>query len=114
MKDPVMTENQISTAEAFGVKISYVQNMEHFKAYFTQAQDRFFVVDAILGTGIHLPLSQYLFEIIQCVNEQTSFTVSINVPSGVHPDTGRVSGSAIKADVTLVITKNISILISGR
>ncbi len=96
-------KKQIKLAKAYGVKISEVREFEQFSLYFDQTQERYFVIDGILGTGIRLPLSQYLFDVINLVNQQAEVMVAIDIPSGIHGDTGTVSSVAIKADYTLSI-----------
>jgi len=97
------TQKQLSMARAFGVKISELKNIEQITSYFTQTQENYLVVDAILGTGFRFPLSNFLFEVISVVNTYASVTVSLDIPSGIVGDTGRISSSAIKADYTLAV-----------
>jgi hydroxyethylthiazole kinase-like uncharacterized protein yjeF len=94
---------QISMAKKFGVKISEVRNVEQISSYFTQTQDEYIVVDGILGTGFRSPISNYLFEIINIINQSKTITISVDIPSGVNGDTGEISSAAIYADVTLAV-----------
>ncbi len=96
-------EKQIKLARAFGVKITEVQNTEQITTYFTQTQESFLVIDAILGTGTRLPLSQFLFEIINCTNQYATTIVAIDIPSGITGDKGEMSSVAIEAQTTLAI-----------
>jgi len=94
---------QLKLAQAYGVKISPVKNTENILSYFTQAQDNYFVVDAIFGTGVRLPISNFLFEIITTVNDYSTLVISIDIASGVSGDNGSSSGTAILAHYTLAI-----------
>lgn len=66
------------------------------------------IVDALLGTGIHGKIREPIATAVEIINalkdeEGKNITiVSVDVPSGLDPDTGKVSDMAIKAD--LVIT----------
>jgi ADP-dependent NAD(P)H-hydrate dehydratase / NAD(P)H-hydrate epimerase len=64
------------------------------------------VVDALLGTGVRGPIEGRLRELILGVNarEAGSSVVSVDIPSGLHADTGDVQGAAIVADFTITFT----------
>lgn len=64
------------------------------------------VVDALLGTGVRGPLVGRLREVILGVNahEAGCNVVSVDIPSGLHADTGDVQGAAIVADFTITFT----------
>lgn len=59
------------------------------------------VVDALLGIGARgAPRGEYA-GLIAATNQSGGFVVSIDVPSGVDADTGRVEGEAVRADLTV-------------
>jgi hydroxyethylthiazole kinase-like uncharacterized protein yjeF len=96
-------KRQLSMAKGFGVKVTDLQGYEQFDAYFSQMSGSLLVIDAIFGTGIRLPLSQAIFDLIKLVNKYRDVTISIDMPSGVCSDTGDAGGSAIIATETLAI-----------
>lgn len=59
------------------------------------------IVDALFGTGLSRPLDDPWRAVIQGVNDSGSPTLAVDLPSGLHANTGDVLGVAIKADVTL-------------
>lgn len=59
------------------------------------------IVDALLGTGISRKVSGKPLDLINQVNNSKLPVLSLDIPSGLHPDTGQPMGSAIKATVTL-------------
>lgn len=59
------------------------------------------VVDALLGTGISRPVEGLFAEAIGAVNDSTKPVVSLDIPSGVNGDTGRIMGTAIRAAHTI-------------
>ncbi len=59
------------------------------------------VVDAMLGTGLQRDVEGKWAELITAVNDDTVPVVSMDIPSGLCPDTGRVAGAAIRADATV-------------
>lgn len=59
------------------------------------------IVDAILGTGVNGPVREPFNQIISMVNELEIMVISVDIPSGVSSDTGKVEGIAIKAEKTI-------------
>jgi NAD(P)H-hydrate epimerase len=64
------------------------------------------VVDALLGTGVRGVVEGRMREAIDSVNgrEPGCIVVSVDIPSGLHADTGDVQGAAIAADFTVTFT----------
>jgi NAD(P)H-hydrate epimerase len=58
------------------------------------------VVDALLGTGLDRDVSGFLAQVIEVINAAASHKVALDLPSGLHSDTGRVLGVAVHADHT--------------
>ncbi len=61
------------------------------------------VVDAIFGTGVTLPLHQPYVDLISAVNNSDVPTVSVDIPSGVNGDDGRVNPVAMDAELTITV-----------
>ncbi len=59
------------------------------------------IVDAIFGTGLSTPVEGIPSEAIKLINASGAKVVSIDLPSGVDASTGRILGSAVKADLTV-------------
>jgi hydroxyethylthiazole kinase-like uncharacterized protein yjeF len=62
------------------------------------------VVDALLGTGARGAVNGVVREVIERINLRVDTVVSIDIPSGLHADTGEVLGAAIEADYTVTFT----------
>jgi NAD(P)H-hydrate epimerase len=58
------------------------------------------IVDAIFGTGLNQPISGIYAEVIEQINQSNKSTVAIDIPSGIHADTGAIQGTAIRAQHT--------------
>ncbi len=57
-------------------------------------------VDAIFGTGLNSNITGFIKTVIELINRTKKPVLSIDIPSGLHPDTGLPQGICIKADVT--------------
>jgi NAD(P)H-hydrate epimerase len=58
------------------------------------------VVDALFGTGLDRDITGFLREVIAAVNAAPGVKVALDLPSGLHADTGRVLGACVQADHT--------------
>jgi len=59
------------------------------------------VVDALFGAGLARPLEGAARAVIDAVNERGLPCVAVDVPSGVHGDTGEVMGAAPRCRLTV-------------
>ena len=59
------------------------------------------VVDALFGTGLGRDVAGPPAEAIRAMNASRSPVLAIDVPSGIHSDTGRVLGCAVRCDATV-------------
>ncbi|MGE5372116.1 MAG: NAD(P)H-hydrate dehydratase [Solirubrobacterales bacterium] len=61
------------------------------------------IIDAMYGTSFKGSLNEYDSKITRVVNWAASPVLSVDLPSGVEPDTGRVTGEAIQASWTVAL-----------
>jgi NAD(P)H-hydrate epimerase len=59
------------------------------------------LVDALLGTGLDREVSGPLREAVDWINGQEAPVLSLDIPSGLHADTGQPLGTAVHAAVTI-------------
>lgn len=59
------------------------------------------VVDAILGIGLDRNVTGDYLAAINSINRSAKPVLSVDIPSGLNADTGKVMGAAVRADVTL-------------
>ena len=60
------------------------------------------IIDAILGIGIKGRLNREISAIIDDINNSKAFKVSIDMPTGLDPDTGEIIDKCVNAD--LIVT----------
>ncbi len=58
------------------------------------------IIDALLGTGVHGRLREPEATAIDIINSTNAFVLSVDVPSGLNPDTGECD-KAVHADLTV-------------
>ena len=59
------------------------------------------VIDAVFGTGLHGEIDGKTSEVFDMVNKFANYVLSVDVPSGIDADSGKVFKNAIKADKTV-------------
>ncbi len=70
-----------------------------FEVYQADASD--VIVDALLGTGLEREVEGELFSAIEVANNSVVPKLALDIPSGLHADTGNIMGAVIEADVTI-------------
>lgn len=58
-------------------------------------------VDALFGTGLDRDISGFLADVIAAINAARCTKVALDLPSGLHADSGRVLGACVQADYTV-------------
>lgn len=61
------------------------------------------VVDALFGTGLCREISGRFLAAVEWINAATSSVISVDIPSGLDADSGRVWNIAVQADVTVTL-----------
>ncbi|HYZ50345.1 MAG TPA: NAD(P)H-hydrate epimerase, partial [Nitrososphaeraceae archaeon] len=59
------------------------------------------IIDAIFGTGIKGVIREPYASAIELINRCGAYKVAVDIPSGLDPNTGRVSHVCIKANDTI-------------
>ncbi|GLB46168.1 hypothetical protein WR164_01470 [Philodulcilactobacillus myokoensis] len=83
---------QLNFAKHYGVKI-----LDPNRIYWSKYT---VIVDAIFGTGLSRDVAGNYPPIIKSINDAPAKKFSIDVPSGLNADTGKVMGTSVQADGT--------------
>ncbi|HBS42578.1 MAG TPA: bifunctional ADP-dependent NAD(P)H-hydrate dehydratase/NAD(P)H-hydrate epimerase [Oceanospirillales bacterium] len=59
------------------------------------------IVDGLLGTGLNAPVRDDYARAIAAINQHPADVLSLDIPSGLHADTGVIMGSAVQATQTV-------------
>ncbi|MBO5521295.1 MAG: NAD(P)H-hydrate dehydratase [Eubacterium sp.] len=64
-------------------------------------ENKSLIVDALFGIGLSSPVRKEYETLIRKINDARLPVVSVDIPSGIHTDTGAVLGCAVKASHTV-------------
>ncbi len=92
-----------SALEDMGITAYDCTSLEQWEAIAALMHPADIYVDALLGTGSDRPVAGLLERVVGWINEQEGTTVSVDIPTGVLPDSGAVSPATIQADLTLSV-----------
>ncbi len=59
------------------------------------------VIDAVFGIGLSRDVEGIWKDVIRWINKSGAWVCSVDIPSGIHADTGEVMGDAVQADLTV-------------
>jgi len=80
------------------VDVRPVESVDDVRGYILHANA---VIDAIFGTGLDRDVEGLHREVIELINAFGKPVYSLDIPSGVNGDTGRLMGTAIRAAATV-------------
>ena len=84
--------------EKLPVEMSPVSDVEAVRSALLHADG---IVDALFGTGLDRDVGGVCREVIELINASGLPVLSLDIPSGVHGDTGEILGTAVRADHTV-------------
>ncbi len=59
------------------------------------------LVDGLLGSGLERPVEGAFAEAVRAINDHAAPVVALDLPSGLHGDSGRALGVAVRAELTI-------------
>jgi NAD(P)H-hydrate epimerase len=59
------------------------------------------IVDALLGSGLERDVTGEFGRAVSAINDHPAHVLALDIPTGVHGDTGQVMGAAVEADLTV-------------
>jgi NAD(P)H-hydrate epimerase len=59
------------------------------------------IIDGIFGTGIKGDIQDPHLSVIKLINKSKSYIVSVDIPSGLNPNNGEITGDCVRANTTI-------------
>lgn len=87
-----------ATHEEAGVEVS-----ERAQPGTVNWADQGLVIDALLGVGANRPLREPVSAWVRAIQDFAGPVLAIDLPTGLHSDTGQVLGAAVSADATVTM-----------
>jgi hydroxyethylthiazole kinase-like uncharacterized protein yjeF len=87
--------------DALGMREAYQQAGGAIHPYQALPKRTDVLVDAVLGTGLERAVSGQWAEALKALCAHRAPVLAIDIPSGLHADTGRVMGQAAQAEATV-------------
>lgn len=87
---------RIEEANSSTGNIAFISSWTDFDPH-TQCN---FIVDGMLGTGLDSDVRGYYNNAIEWANDSSLPVFAMDIPTGLHGDTGKIMGSAITAELT--------------
>ena len=84
-----------------GIPVNEVLDPEAARKLLPALASADLIVDALLGTGLSGRVREPVLTLIHTVNEAGRPVLSVDIPSGLCSDTGKVLGAAVKASRTV-------------
>ena len=93
-----LIEKQKKRLTSQGLPLHSLKDQEGIQRAFKKSS---LLVDALFGVGLSRDIKGDYLELIQRINSASKNIVSLDTPSGLNVDTGRVRGRAVRANLTL-------------
>lgn len=87
-------------AQNLGISIKTLQSLSE-QEMIHHIQSSSIIVDAIFGTGLIREIAGDLRSSIDLMNQYGKYIISIDIPSGIQGNTGKILGTAVKAQETI-------------
>ncbi len=84
-----------------GVRVRELPDPKTFSRFNDEMARHDIWIDAILGTGLTADVTGYFKSVIEYINGRNRPVLAVDIPSGVHSDTGGICGICIRAAATV-------------
>jgi len=84
-----------------GINVTKINGIEDIDALRDSLERSQVTIDAIFGTGLSRDVEGLFDSVISAINESSKYIISIDIPSGIDSNTGKILGNSIKANKTV-------------
>ena len=86
-----------------GLTVIEIADPQEWELHFTEVSECDLIVDAIVGTGFHGPLTGLLETVVADINGLGVPVVAVDLPTGLSADSHELEGKAIEASMTVTL-----------
>ncbi len=86
-----------------GISFTIVNDFDTFLKQVEKNSNIEMIVDGLLGIGLTRNVTGLYEEVINWINAQKATILSIDIPSGLHPETGQIMGASVRANITYTV-----------
>lgn len=97
----VFVGNESSRSEDCRIQMEIIQNLGMHIDTQIPKQEYDVIVDAVFGVGLSRDVTGKYAQIIDQMNQLDGVKVAVDIPSGIHAASGKVLGTAFRADYTV-------------
>lgn len=83
------------------LSINFIRSLEDVEKLRKAIKEKEVTVDALFGTGLSREIKGVHEEVIRAINDLSSYTVAVDIPSGLNSDSGEVLGCCVTANKTI-------------
>ena len=91
-------KTNLQIIQKIGLSITELKDIDNINDHFHKYDA---IIDGIFGTGLDREVEGKYKDIIDLINAQPCPVISLDIPSGIHGDTGQIMGTAVKANHTI-------------
>jgi len=84
-----------------GAVIEFLQKDSELDTFRSDIKNAQVVIDGIFGTGFRGQIQGHLANVIHLINENSNYTIAIDIASGIESATGRVADTCVQAHKTV-------------
>ena len=105
------------------INLGIIENMDSIETIFgNEINDKIkrkiskanIIIDGIFGTGVKGEIRDPHASAIELINKSKAYIVSVDIPSGIDPNTGEVHDSCVKANATVTFHRMKIGLVNNR
>lgn len=97
------TNANLERLKKLKANIYYFEEEFFYQEYKKIIEQSTIIIEGIFGIGLNRDIEGIRFQAINSINHSGAYVISIDIPSGIRGDNGRIAGIAIKADFTVVV-----------
>jgi len=95
------SKTNLEIIKKLNIPVTLIEQADKFESLKMELAHCNIIIDAIFGTGLKREIKDIYYDVIRLINNSNKTVVSLDIPSGINGDTGRIMGTAVKADYTI-------------